>query len=400
MSATVLASFVVVALLLERSQAVDLKTLRVGGCYAPGSKLPDSESRGHGRAGLALASGDFVTSGEKWPGTPAVVTYSFATAEYSLEAENGDPTEKVVPLETFMPSGFKAEIVRAFDAWAAVANIKFVEVPDSNKAFNDASATGDIRIGGHDFDGPFGVLAHAFFPTDRFNAAGDVHFDSGEEWEIGQDGTADGAFDIFLVALHEIGHSIGLDHSQVADAVMAPIYNEAVGDGLRPDDIAGAVQLYGARFTSTVAQALGNELAFCTRDGFLFSGSCDAGKKRATATGNQRVTIQTNLIYKRLSSRDGCSLQARVLVDGQTVWKSGLETLERNSVNAVALVDLADGEHIARIDVKLRRCRGVEFALADLAIVATKVADIDEIEIDGDASFVIVGGSSSSSSSS
>lgn len=399
MSAVVLSVVAVVALLIDHSQAA-VSGLRVGACYAPGSKLPDSESRGHGHAGLALASGDFVTSGEKWPGTPAVVTYSFATAEYSLEDETGEPTDTVVPLDTFMPTGFKAEIVRAFDAWAAVANIQFVEVPDNGEAFNDDSATGDIRIGGHVFDGPRGTLAHAFFPTDQFNAAGDIHFDADEEWEVGQDGTADNAFDIFLVALHEIGHSIGLDHSQVADAVMAPIYNEAVGAGLRPDDIAGAVQLYGARVTSTVAQALGNELAFCTRDGFLFSGPCDAdNKKRATATGNQRVTIQTNLIYKRLASRDGCSLQASVLVDGQAVWKSGLETLERNSVNAVALVDLADGEHTARIDVKLRRCRGVKFALADLAIVATKIADIDEIEIDGDASFVIVGGSSSSSSS-
>ncbi len=392
MSAAILVSIVAALSSLDHALALD-QELRVGGCYAPGAKLPENERKSH-----FLAGEDFATTGRKWPGSGPVVTYSFATAPYSLEAETGDPNDVVVPLDAFMPAGYKAEIARAFDAWSAVANIRFVEVPDNSAAFNDPSASGDIRIGGHAFDGAFGVLAHAFFPDSRFNAAGDIHFDIDEFWEFGLDGLSDGAFDVFLVALHEIGHSIGLDHSIVLDAIMAPFYDEDVGRlGLRQDDIDGAVSLYGRALpirTTTVAQAVGRELKFCTSEGFLFSGSC-VTKKRAT--GNQRVTIQTNLNYKRFATRDGCSLQASLIVDGRTVWKSELETLQHNSVNGVALVDLVDGDHDASIVVKLRHCRGVKFALGDQAIIATKIADVDEIEIDGEASQVIVGSSSSSS---
>jgi hypothetical protein len=142
-----------------------------------------------------------------------------------------------------MPVGFKTAIKAAFAAWSAVANITFVEVPDNGVAFNGAEALGDIRIGGHAFDGANGVLAHAYFPPDNgTTAAGDIHFDTGETWKIGFGGAG---FDIFQVAAHEIGHAIGLDHTSVAGSLMNPFYTEAFS-GPRADDIAGAQFIYGA----------------------------------------------------------------------------------------------------------------------------------------------------------
>lgn len=406
---------VLVALLLDNSAADEMqradgaKSIRArsakmlsAACYAPGTILPDAERRGH--------FANFVTPGAKWPGTPAIVTYSFATAEYSLEDENDDPTEVVVPLSTFMPVGFKAEIVRAFDAWAAVANIRFVEVPDSGLAFNAVGATGDIRIGGQLIDGPLGVLAHAFFPTVTFNFGGDLHFDSGETWEIGQDGADDDAFDIFLVALHEIGHSIGLDHSQITDAVMAPFYNEAVGAGLRPDDIAGAQSLYPLPLggTSQSAEVFGSSLTFCVGDGTLTEGECDERKRANSAT---RVKITGSVDYSRqhlhsVEDNDQCGPLVQLRVGDAIVWKSSQKIFLRSgTINAETTVDLPFGTHVADITVQKVNCHGAVLLISDFVVAAYKLQSLAKIQLDhanlgDDSEFTKASSSSSSSSSS
>ncbi len=165
-----------------------------------------------------------------------VVTYSFATGSGYAITEQGF-TGTIVPLDPFMPANYRSEIARAFDAWEAVANIQFLEVPDNGVPFGSGLAVGNIRIGGHNFDGPFGVIAHAYYPTE-----GDIHFDTSETWTVGFAGSG---IDIFQVAAHEIGHSIGLNHTGVANSLMNPSYSENFS-GPQADDIAGARFMYGA----------------------------------------------------------------------------------------------------------------------------------------------------------
>lgn len=104
----------------------------------------------------------------------------------------------------------------AFDVWSRVTDLSF------SAANGDASDI-DIRfeVGDHGdgdaFDGPGRVLAHALSP----DSGGDAHFDNAEDWTISADGQG---IDLQWVAAHEFGHSLGLGHSQVSSAVMAPIY--------------------------------------------------------------------------------------------------------------------------------------------------------------------------------
>uniref|UniRef100_A0A453EE05 Peptidase metallopeptidase domain-containing protein n=1 Tax=Aegilops tauschii subsp. strangulata TaxID=200361 RepID=A0A453EE05_AEGTS len=80
----------------------------------------------------------------------------------------------------------------------------------------------DVRVGflagdhgdGEPFDGPLGVLGHAFSPP-----SGQLHLDAAERWAVL--GSA-GAVNLESVATHEIGHMLGLAHSSVPDAVMYP----------------------------------------------------------------------------------------------------------------------------------------------------------------------------------
>ena len=140
----------------------------------------------------------------------------------------------------------KAEIVRAFSEWAKYAKLTFTPVDDKNAARTVAVlfASGD-HGDGYPFDGPFGILAHTFypFPLNREPIAGDMHFDADENWKIGA------SVDLYSIALHETGHALGLGHSDKPGDVMYPYYGRT--SGLTQNDIDAVLQLYAAQDSKT-----------------------------------------------------------------------------------------------------------------------------------------------------
>ncbi len=183
------------------------------------------------------------TSPGKWGppafGTGATVTWSLMPTG-TLDGTHS--TANITALGGFMPAGYLAEIQSAFDAWSDVADLTFTQIVDGGEPFNTVGPSGDIRLGGHVFDGAYGVLAHGYYPPNNgLTAAGDIHFDIAEPWKIGFGGPG---FDIFTVAAHEIGHAIGLGHVTGVQALMNPVYTQAF-HGLLADDIDGAQAIYG-----------------------------------------------------------------------------------------------------------------------------------------------------------
>ena len=120
----------------------------------------------------------------------------------------------------------------AFAEWSEVANIQFQQV--------SSTAASDIDFSEGAIDGAsnvLGVTSYSFSGGQLQNA--DIEFDSADNLS---------GSEFSLVAIHEIGHAIGLGHFNDDPAVMNSTANFSL-DGLAQSDIDGIVALYGANTT-------------------------------------------------------------------------------------------------------------------------------------------------------
>ncbi|CAI5795622.1 metalloproteinase-17-like [Podarcis lilfordi] len=135
----------------------------------------------------------------------------------------------------------------ALKVWSEATPLNFHEVGGHTADISVEFLRLDHRDG-YPFDGPGGMVAHAFFPGDP-QRAGNVHFDGDEEWTFRS--PDDFGTDLFAVAVHEFGHSLGLAHSPSKHSIMRPYYQGPVGDPLQyqlqADDRTEIQKLYGSR---------------------------------------------------------------------------------------------------------------------------------------------------------
>jgi hypothetical protein len=163
--------------------------------------------------------------GEGWDGpglNEASLTYSIQSYTQKLSPEQIEET-----------------VVKALAKWSAAAKVQFLRTSSTDGPKNVNIVFGRKDHGDpYPFDGPGGVLAHTFYPADvnPEPIAGDMHLDEEENWNIGKD------IDLLSVVLHELGHALGLGHSDVPGAVMYPYYR--ISTELTPEDVSAIQSLY------------------------------------------------------------------------------------------------------------------------------------------------------------
>ncbi|XP_049360073.1 metalloendoproteinase 3-MMP-like [Solanum verrucosum] len=170
-----------------------------------------------------VAHFSFFEGQPRWPSSKSKLKYAFLP-------------------ENQLTDSVKAVFRRAFDKWSKVTPLTFKET--------DSYRLADIRIGffvrdhGDDnpFDGPMKILAHAFAPPTGF-----FHLDGEENWVVDSEYLKEGTVDLESVAVHEIGHLLGLDHSSEKEAIMFPTLEDGTKKvELTRDDIEGVQMLYGS----------------------------------------------------------------------------------------------------------------------------------------------------------
>jgi hypothetical protein len=176
-------------------------------------------------------------------GVPDILEGGQGPEEFNLFGEKWDNTDLTYHFENFTPdmprSAIKQAFRLAFAQWSSVSPLTFTEM-QSNGDFNIRWASGEHGDGRNNaFDGPSQTLAHCFFPKTNF--PGRLCCDEAEAWST--DNPPSG-IDLPTVAIHELGHGLGIRHSDDRNAIMYAYYG-GIARTLKTDDIKAIQFLYG-----------------------------------------------------------------------------------------------------------------------------------------------------------
>lgn len=294
--------------------------------------------RGGGRRDMHEHTQDYTLNGQVWrsdktaawqtsANAPTTITWSIATSNFSGEAYRFDG---------FLTGSVFVDAIRAaMDAWEAVAHIDLVETTDTNAV--------DIRIGYEAIDGRNGTLAQTvyWYARDTLIEAF-IGFDTAEPWVSG---AAAQGIAFYNVALHEIGHALGLGHDDHG-GVMEPYYSAAART-LTADDIAGIVALYGEK-PLTVAETVEPNIEPVELEPEVPATDQPAGPALPDDPGERAVHLLYDAAFDRTPDSSGLLFWASAL-DGSDLVSIAESMMTSSEFESLYGIDPEPGGYVAKL---------------------------------------------------
>ncbi len=190
----------------------------------------------------------YATLGDAWT-YPVRVTFSFVPDGTNIGGLLSNLTSTLNSIGT--TAAWQLAFQKSAAYWSTNAHINMAQVSDNGADLGGTGNQqgdpnfGDIRIAMAN-QGNNGVLASAFLPpkSNGGSLAGDVVLNSYYSFHLNSD------YDLQTVAIHELGHALGLAHSSVSTADMYPYY-QGLRQSPTADDISGIQAVYGTTPTDT-----------------------------------------------------------------------------------------------------------------------------------------------------
>ncbi|QEH34284.1 Matrixin [Aquisphaera giovannonii] len=183
----------------------------------------------------------YSTLGAKWP-YASRITYSFVPDGANI---GGYSNSLFATLNAKYPTAtWQLQFQKAASVWQAVAGINLCQVGDDGSALGvDGNQQGDPRFGDIRISAVpqgSGTLAVCLTPppVNGGTDAGDIILNSTSNWGINT------SYDLETVAIHELGHALGLGHSAIQAACLYAYYNGGK-QSLNTDDVSGIQSIWG-----------------------------------------------------------------------------------------------------------------------------------------------------------
>jgi hypothetical protein len=204
--------------------------------YQIGSRWSSTANGGTGAQGSAITltwsivpDGTTLTSGAGEPNTPS-------DFRARMNAIYGNMTN-------WLPI-----VTQVFQEWSDVSGVTYIYEPNDDGVqmaqFNTGinGVRGDVRIGAHNIDGGFNILAYNYFPN-----FGDMTIDSSDISPGGfMFGTANNSRALRNVMAHEHGHGLGFNHvDPINGTKLMEAFASTGFDGPQLDDILAVNRNYG-----------------------------------------------------------------------------------------------------------------------------------------------------------